>query len=145
MRKTAICWGLVGSLAWAFFGCHRSIVSGEITPDQIPAREYHVTVHQSYPNYFAVLFDIPDDDTEIVLIRTAFTKSMGTDRPDTYIEQFQNQIRSYKTSMISDKNGILRGYILSSTLIDHTTTDDPRGDRLVVRILDPALRASDPL
>ncbi len=145
MKKADICWPLLAFLFWTFLGCHRAIVSEEISPAEIPSREYDVTVHQSYPNYYAVLFDIPDDEKEIVVIRTAFTRSIGKDRPDRYIEQFQNHIGSYKTSRVSDKNGILRGYILSSNLIDHTVMDDPRRDRLVIRILDPALRGCDPL
>ncbi len=139
MNKRIFRWCLLGVTAWAFLGCHRFIVHKRIHPEEIPDGEYHVTVHEGDPLYYAVLFDIPDEK-QVAMSHTYLTAIIGRDRPDEYLDRFKESVRFYRALRISEKDGTVRGYLVKSNLLAHITYKDPKGDRIMIRILDPSLR-----
>ena len=142
MKKSVFRWCLLSITAWALLGCSRSIVSQRIDPEEIPDREYNVTVHKGlYSKYYAVLFDIPHDGTRVFMLHTEFTRTIGRDRPDKYLERFQERIRYYRALKILGKDGALRGYLVISNLLSHKTYRNPDRDSIMIQVLDPALRA----
>ncbi len=144
MKKNLIWWCLFGTTAWALFGCHASIRSQQVDTEEIPKGIYNVTIHQGYPKHYAVLFDNLHDETRVVMMHTWFTRAVGTDRPDEYLERFRKRIKFYSTFRISGEDGIVRGYLVLSDLLGHIVYKDRTGNKIVVRIIDPHLRARTP-
>jgi hypothetical protein len=128
---------------WAVLGCQRPMVSNRMDPVKIPDREYNVTVHEGYPTYYGVLFDIPDDDREVGVLQTKFTRQVGRDTPQKYLHRFEERIKSYRAFRVSEGDGTPGGYLLLSNRLDYESYEDPEGNRIVIRIVDPALRGCD--
>lgn len=131
-------------ILWTLIGCRGSTVQQRIDLEGIPRRPYKVTIHQSYSKEYAVLFDDPNDDKELAMMHTWYTKYIGMDQPDAYLERFRERIRFFTTVRISEKDGTVRGYLVMSKLLDYGVYKDTRRDKIMVRIIDPSLRARDP-
>ncbi len=144
MRQRLFWWYLLVATLWTLLGCRGSTVQQRIDLEGIPRRPYKVTIHQSYSKEYAVLFDDPYDDKELAMMHTWYTKYIGMDQPDAYLERFRTRIRYFKTVRISEKDGTVRGYLVISKLLDYGVYKDTRRDKIMIRIIDPSLRARDP-
>jgi hypothetical protein len=140
MRKKSL---LLGILAFAFtlIGCQKYLMPTKIEPVSIPDTTYEVTVHESHPLYYAVLFDIPDDGRDVDIFYTYFTDRVGLDTPENYIDRFNSRIRYYSTVQINDPDGTVRGYLMVSNFLDYSIYERSKGEtkRIIVMIDDPNL------
>jgi len=127
------------ALALALMGCESHMKSIRIDAASVPDRSYVVTVHETNPLYYAVLFDIPDDGKPVVMLHTYATTRIGRDVPGPYIDRFNNTIRGYKTLQIDDQEGVVRAYLMVSNLLDHFVSERKKEGRIVVYISDPNL------
>ncbi len=101
-------------------GCRSDITRTLIDASSIPDQTYDVTVYRgrSFRSY-AVLFDIPDDGTEVFMKYTSVTQKIGMDSPRKYIDELNSKIRFYRTTRIGDQHGTVRGYLLVSNALDY--------------------------
>jgi hypothetical protein len=136
---------LVVVSAFALAACQKYIVPVKISTGSIPDQTYVVTVHESNPLYYAVLFDIPGDGKDVSLFYTYFTKRVGLDTPTAYRETFERRIRGYRTLQIRDRDGTVRGYLMVSKLLAYQIYERPVGEttRIIVSIDDPNLGGDD--
>jgi hypothetical protein len=132
---------MVVASVFALAACQKYIVPARIDAGSIPDQTYEVTVHESNPLYYAVLFDIPGDEKEVSMFYTHFTKRVGMDTPKTYLETFDRRVRGYRTLQIGDRDGTVRGYLMLSKLLTHQIYERPAGEttRIIVAIDDPNL------
>jgi hypothetical protein len=91
-----------------------------------------------------VLFDIPDDRKPVIMLHTEFTRNLGRDHPDRYLARFGRTVRFYSALRISEKDGTPRAYLVSSNLLSQQIYPEPGKNRIIVKIVDPALRAREP-
>jgi len=133
MRVLALAFALV------LLGCQSSVKPVTIEPTSIPEQTYNVTVHESNPLYYAVLFDIPDDGKPVVMMHTYATKRLGTDVPGAYIDYLNSSIRNYRTLQIEDRDGTVRAYLMISNLLEYFVIEREKEGRIVVYISDPNL------
>jgi len=127
------------AFALVLMGCQGHIKPLRIDAASVPDRTYVVTVHQTNPLYYAVLFDIPDDGKPVVMLHTYATTRVGRDAPGPYIERFNNSIRGYRTLQINDQDGTVRAYLMISNLLDHFASERKKEGRIVIYISDPNL------
>ncbi len=121
-------------------GCQTLVTTMVIDATSIPDRTYEVTVHETNPSYYAVLFDIPDDGKQVSLFYTYATDRVGRDVPGKYIDRFNTRIKGYRTVEISDReDGTIRGYLVISNLLGKLIHRTAGGERILVKIDDPNL------
>ena len=123
----------IGAIGLVLGGCqnhlHRTLVDASSIPDQT----YNVTVYKKFlSNSYAVLFDIPDDGTEVFMKSTSLTEEIGKDSPRKYIDEFDDRIKFYKTLGIDDQDGTVRGYLMVSSVLDYWIS--PVDERIMVVI-----------
>ena len=138
MKRKALILASAG-FAFVLAGCqgyqHTTRIDTIVLPDQI----YNVTVHETQRIYYAVLFDIPDDGMEVAMFYTYATHRIGRDTPAKYVDRFATRVKGYRTFQISDREGVVRGYLMISNLLGHLVYERPVGERLIVQISDPNL------
>ena len=116
-------------------GCHNSLTRISLDPSSIPDQTYEVMVYSRFMSMsYAVLFDIPEDGTEVFMKHTPFTERVGRDSPRMYIDEFDKRVRYYRTIGIGDQNGSVRGYLLVSGVLNYWIA--PAGERIMVGIED---------
>jgi len=140
MKKKTLFFALV-ALAFAVVGCQPFIIPAKIDTASIPDRTYEVTVHESNPIYYAVLFDIPDDGKEVAMFYTYFTNRIGMDTPGKYIDHLDGLVKGYRTLQINDEDGTVRGYLLLTNVLRYRIYSRRRGEtvRIIVQLDDPNL------
>jgi len=107
-----------------------------VDSSSIPDQTYDVTEYRGpEPRSYAVLFEIPDDGTEVFMRHTPFTEKIGTGSARGYIDEFHTRIRGYRTLRIADQNGTVRAYLMVSNLLNDQIR--PAGKRIMVTIEDP--------
>jgi hypothetical protein len=105
----------------------------------------HITVHKGlYSGSYAVFLDFPYDETSVVMLHTEFTKSIGRDRPDRYLDLFEERGRSYEVLRVLRRGDLAVGYLAISNSLNYRIYEDTGKNRIIIEILDPALRARDP-
>ena len=127
------------TLGFLLMGCQSHIQAVRIDSASVPDQTYIVTVHQTNPLYYAVLFDIPDDGKPVVMLHTYATTRVGRDVPGPYMDRFLNSIRNYRTLQINDQEGTVRAYLMISNLLDYFASERTKEGRIVVYISDPNL------
>jgi hypothetical protein len=136
---------LIGMLIAAILGCSRYIAPQQIDRGKIPDTEYNITVHKGlYSGSYAVFLDFPYDETSVVMLHTEFTKSIGRDRPDRYLDLFEERGRSYEVLRVLRRGDLAVGYLAISNSLNYRIYEDTGKNRIIIEILDPALRARDP-
>lgn len=138
MKKKALFFVFV-ALAFALVGCQKYIIPVKIDPGSIPDQTYEVTVHESNPLYYAVLFDIPDDGKQVAMFYTYFTNRIGMDTPEKYIDHLNGLARGYRTFQINDPDGTVRAYLAMTSFINYAIYERRKGEitRIIVQIDDP--------
>ena len=130
---------LIACVVLTLLGCQSHMRTVRIDAMSIPDQTYEVTVHETAPLYYAVLFDIPDDGMGVALDYTYATLRIGPDTPEKYVDRFATRIKGYRTLQINDRDGTVRGYIIISNLLGYLIYERPPGERLIVSIGDPNL------
>lgn len=138
MDKKALFFLFMG-FALVLVGCQSYITALRTDTASIPDQAYEVTVHESSPLYYAVLFDIPDDGKQVAMFYTYSTDLIGRDAPGKYIDHFNTSIKGYRTLQINDQDGTVRGYLMISNLLGYLIYERPVGERIIVMIDDPNL------
>lgn len=136
MNKKALFFALT-AFVFALVGCQTRLITVKIDPLAIPDQTYEVTMHETHPLYYAVVFDIPDDGKQVAMFYTYSTKRIGSDGPAKYIDRFKTSVKGYRTFQITDQAGTVRGYLMISNLLGYLIYERPRGERIVVMIEDP--------
>ncbi|MBW2058782.1 MAG: hypothetical protein JRH07_11275 [Deltaproteobacteria bacterium] len=134
---------LLAWMALALTGCQKYIAPTRVETGSIPDRIYEVTVHESNPLYYAVLFDIPDDGMEVVMFYTYFTHRIGRDTPEKYINRLNTIVKGYRTLQIRDEAGTVRAYLAATSLVTYSIYErryrKQKTSRIIVQIDDPNL------
>jgi hypothetical protein len=121
-------------------GCQSQQIRTEnptlIDASSIPDQKYDITEYRGpMAESYAVLFDIPDDGTELFMKYSPFIDKVGVDSPDGYIDTFHGRIKGHRTLRISDQEGNVKGYLMVSNIL--TDRVRPAGKRIEVIIEDP--------
>jgi len=136
MDKKALFFALT-AFVFALLGCQTRFSTVKIDSVTIPDQTYEVTVHESHPLHYAVVFDIPDDGKQVAMFHTYSTKRIGSDGPGKYIDRFNTRVKGFRTFQITDQDGTVRGYLMISNLLGYLIYERPVGERIVVMIEDP--------
>jgi hypothetical protein len=121
-------------LIWA--GCQSYPIRTLVDPSSIPDQNYEITEYRGpMSGSYAVLFDIPDDGTAVVMQHTPFTERIGLGSPGAYVAEFETRIRGHRTLRISDEQGTVRGFLMVSNLLNDQVR--PVGKGFIVNIEDP--------
>ena len=139
MKKGRVCAAIV-TVGLVLAGCQSQQIRTQnatlIDASSIPDQKYDITEYKgSVAKSYAVLFDIPDDRTELFMNYTPFTDKVGLDSPGGYIDTFHERIKGHRTLRISDQEGNVKGYLMVSNIL--TDRVRPAGKRIEVIIEDP--------
>ncbi|NIQ38199.1 MAG: hypothetical protein GTN81_06385 [Proteobacteria bacterium] len=114
-------------------GCRDQLIRETIDAASIPDQSYSVMIYGATSSrYYAVVLDIPDDDVEVTLQETSFTKKAGRGSPREYMKEFDSRMGRYVTLSISDADGRVRGYLLVSYYLKHWTRQ--AGEKIIVTV-----------
>jgi len=117
-------------------GCQSYLVRTFVDVSSIPDQEYLITIYNGpMAESYAVLFDIPDDSTEMFMRHTSFTEKIGVDSSRDYIDEFHARTRSHRTLRIGDQDGTVKGYLIVSNLLNYLIR--PADEGIMVSIEDP--------
>jgi hypothetical protein len=110
----------------------------------IPDQAYDISVYKDVwrPYSYAVLLDIPDDGTRVVMYHTMYVRRVGLGSPGEYINLFETRIKAHRTLEIHDRGGNLRGYLLIYKVLSYEIRERPGEERIVVYVGGRALTDS---
>ncbi len=126
------------AIATLLNGCPKgkSVIPTFVDASSIPDVSYRITEYRGpTAASYAVLFDIPNDTTELFMEHAPFVDKVGSDSSRGYVDEFHSRIKGGRTLRISDQGGNVRGYLLVSNLLNYRI--QLVGERIKVSINDP--------